>query len=364
MLCVSRKKLFFHSVEAANAIRVCSGKKPTPLPKTFWQLLRSATPIRTIEEEQQQRFKDAAICALPDTTFAKTIDRAFRACLALLNAPRGMQVLYVEDLAGRRDVFYHAADQTLRIPHRWWKLDSVDPGAPCHNAVPMANDGQNAPISWQEVVEELLILSISSVWTAFPMSRIIENRYMRHIRRLLQGVPQNIQISPHATGLLVTWEDPPADAMQSHEGEPGYKVVLHAGDCGADAELLHSETGRSTPPIMCGQTEPPAAISSAACGCRQQLVSRSTQWCVFAEVDQYTAYYAMLCVNEPSAIYSLPSETLIPGTTIHDSSLASCDLTMLAPVIVKHEEPAAPAHQSDTLYLESCKRLKVSHLLN
>ncbi|KAJ5982182.1 hypothetical protein N7451_012282 [Penicillium sp. IBT 35674x] len=203
-------------------------QRPTKLPKTFWQLLRSASPIRTIEEEQEQLCKDPKICALPDTAFAKTIDRAFRACLALLNAPRGMQVLYVEDVAGTLDVFYHAADQTLKVPHPWWKLNGVD-GASCHSMAPMATGGQYAPISWHEVVEELLILSIPSVFTAFPMSRITENRYMRHIRRLLQQIPQDIKISPHASGLLVTWEDPAANAIQNYEGEPGYKVVLHAG---------------------------------------------------------------------------------------------------------------------------------------
>ncbi|KAJ5982310.1 hypothetical protein N7451_012410 [Penicillium sp. IBT 35674x] len=189
MLCASRNKLFFHSAEISlqtvNAIRACARKKPTALPDTFWQLLRSATPIRTIEEEQQQRCKDAAICALPDTAFAKTIDRAFRACLTLLNAPRGMQVLYVEDMAGKLDVFYHAADQTLRAPRQWWKFDSVDHGAPCHNVVPTTIDRQHAPVSWQEVVEELLVHSIPSLVTASPMPRITENRYMRHIRRLL-----------------------------------------------------------------------------------------------------------------------------------------------------------------------------------
>ena len=350
-----------------NAIRACTGKKPTPLPATFWQLLRSTTAIRTIEEEQDQLCKGAKMCALPDTAFAKTIDRAFRACLALLNAPRGMQVFYVEDVAGTLDVFYHAADQTLRVPHQWWKLGNVDHGVLCRNVVPMASGGQYAPVSWQEVVEELLILSIPSLFTASPMSRITENRYMRHIRRLLQQIPQDIKISPHASGLLVTWEDHTANAMQNYEGEPEYKVVLHAGYCGADAELLHSETGKSVPPIMCGQTElsseTPTATSFAACGCRQQLVSRSTRWCVFAEVDQFTAYYAMICVNEPSAIYGLPSEMLIPGTSIHDSGLASCDLTVLAPVGIKHEEPSAPAHLSDMSYPHSCKRLKVSHLL-
>ena len=87
---------------------------------------------------------------------------------------------------------------------------------------------------------------------------------MRHIRRLLQRIPQNIQIGPHASGLLVTWEDHAANAMQNYEGEPEYKVVLLAGYCGADAEL-HSETGKSAPPIMCGETELSSDTGDARC---------------------------------------------------------------------------------------------------
>jgi hypothetical protein len=159
--------------------------------------------------------------------------------------------------------------------------------------------------------------------------------------------------------------------MQNYKGEPEYKVVLHAGYCGADTELLHSETGRSVPPIMGGQTElsseTPTATNFAACGCRQQIVPRTTRWCVFAELDHSTAYYAMICLNDQSAIYGLPSEKLIPSTSIHDRSLVSCDPTVLASVGIKHEESlavppsSAPAHTSGMSYPESCKRLKVSH---
>ncbi|KAJ5938341.1 hypothetical protein N7466_001475 [Penicillium verhagenii] len=110
----SRDKLFFYSAETnsqtVDAIRKCTGRKPTTLPKSFWQLLRSASPIRTIEEEQQQLCKNAKLRALPGNAFAKTIDRAFRACLALLNVPSKMKVVYVDDLAGRLDVLYHAAE--------------------------------------------------------------------------------------------------------------------------------------------------------------------------------------------------------------------------------------------------------------
>ncbi|KAJ5938391.1 hypothetical protein N7466_001525 [Penicillium verhagenii] len=370
LLRASRKKLSFHSVDISlqtvNAIRACTGKKPTPLPETFWQLLRSVTPVRTIEEEQQQRCKDAVIPALPDTAFAKTINWAFRACLTVLNVPRGMQVLYVEDMAGKLDVFYHAADQTLRVPHQWWKLDRVDHGASCHNVVPTTIDSQYAPVSWRDVVEELLTLSIPSLFAASPMSRI-----MRQIRRLLKWFPSNIQISLHAGGLLVTWEDNAAETIQSLDEEgPEYNVILHVEHCRADAELLRSETSKSVPPVMCDQIELSSEASTettfAACGCCQEIVPRTLRWCVFAELDHPTAYYAMICLNERSAIYGLPSDKLsIPGPSMHDG-LVLCDPAVLRSVGIRHEESvvvptsSVPTHTSGMSYHEWCKRLKVS----
>ncbi|KAJ5938489.1 hypothetical protein N7466_001623 [Penicillium verhagenii] len=234
----SRDKLFFYSAETnsqtVDAIRKCTGRKPTTLPKSFWQLLRSASPIRTIEEEQQRLCRNAKARALPGPA---------------LKAPSKMKVVYVDNLTGRLDVLYHAAEGTLSIPHQRWDFDSMDQRGLCRDLVPTTVGGQYAPFSWRDVVEELLVLSIPSLCTASPMSRITEIRYMRQVRRLLQWFPHNIQISLHAGSLLVTWEDNEAETIQRfHEGGPEYKVILHAEHCGAEAELLHPEAGKSTPP--------------------------------------------------------------------------------------------------------------------
>jgi hypothetical protein len=44
-------------------IRGTTGKRPTRLPETLWNLLRSVSPIRTVEEEQAELSKNAEICA-------------------------------------------------------------------------------------------------------------------------------------------------------------------------------------------------------------------------------------------------------------------------------------------------------------
>ncbi|KAJ5982048.1 hypothetical protein N7451_012148 [Penicillium sp. IBT 35674x] len=194
------------------------------------------------------------------------------------------------------------------------------------------------------------------------MPRITEIRYMRQIRRLLQWFPHNIQISLHTSGLLVTWEYNEAETVQRFDEE----------HCGADAELLHFETGNSIPPFMCDQIELSSKASTeiefAAWRCRQQFVHRKIRWCVFAELDHSTAYYATVCLNERSAIYGLPSEKLsILSTSTHDNGLVLCDPAALPFVGIHHGESPmaptspAPSRMSRVPYRESCKRLKVSH---
>ena len=152
LLHASRHKLFFY-IETSSAqvseikclpnaphtdfgqsigmIRDSTGKKPTRVPENLWNLLRSVSPIRTIEEEQQEFFKDARVCALPKSAFARTTDRALRACLAFLNATRDIRVLYVKGLTGKLDVFYDAGLGTLQIHHRWLDFDNVHQETSC-----------------------------------------------------------------------------------------------------------------------------------------------------------------------------------------------------------------------------------------
>lgn len=303
-------------------IRESTGKKPTRLPESFWSLLRSVSPIRTIEEEQRECFRDTRICAVPRSVFARTTDRALRACLALLQATKDIRVLYVNSSTGKLDVFYDAKSSTLKIHHRWLDFDNVHQATSCRTLFPNNIGGNSAPYFCGHVVEELLALSISSIFKASPLLWATEMRYMRQIRRLIRLLPHSITISSHPGGLQVTWEDNEAESFRKLDGfGADYVVVLHAEQCtSARAALLRSDTGEfaSLPTHAGGFKAKLHSVSTetafAPCGCRQQVVLQTHRWCVFANMDISTRYYAIICLNERSAIYGLPSELILHGS--------------------------------------------------
>ncbi|KAJ6020067.1 hypothetical protein N7522_000142 [Penicillium canescens] len=250
LLHVTRRKRFFYSetssVQSVGMIRETTGKRPTRVPEALWNLLRSGTPIRTVKEEQIELFKDAEICATPESAFAKTTDWALKACLALLKATKHIKVVYVKGLTGKLDVLYDAGHGTLKILHRWLDFDATHQEASCRKWFPAAITEKNAPFFCSHVVEELLYLSISSIFKASSTLRMTEMKYMRQIRRLLRVLPHSIKLRPQSGGLLVTWEDNEAESFRKlGGGGPEYRVVLHAEECFiARSELLHSDAGK------------------------------------------------------------------------------------------------------------------------
>ena len=227
-------------------IRESTGKKPTRLPGSLWSLLRSVSPIRTVEEEQRECFRDARICALPRSVFARTIDRALRACLVLLRATKEIRVLYVNGSTGKLDVFYDTETSTLKIHHRWLDFDNVHQETSCRTLFLNNIGGRNAPYFRGHVVEELLALSISSIFKASVSLRVTEMRYMRQIRRLLRFLPHSITISSHPGGLQITWEDNEAESFRKFDGfGADYRVVLHVEQCTITrAALLQPDTSK------------------------------------------------------------------------------------------------------------------------
>ncbi|KAJ5742665.1 uncharacterized protein N7511_011236 [Penicillium nucicola] len=304
LLGVAGRKRFFYcetsSVQSVGMIRETTGKTPTRLPKALWNLLRSGSGIRTIEEEQVELFKDAEICALPESTFAKTTAWALKACLALLKTTSHIKVFYVKGLTRRLDVLYNAEQGALKIHHRWLDFDATHHDASCRKWFPAAINEKHAPFFCSHIVEEILCLSISSMFKPSPTLRMTEMRYMRHISRLLRVMPHSIKLTPHSGGLLVTWEDNEAESFRKLGGGPLYRVVLHAEECFIDrSELLYLK-------IV------PSGMEFASCGCRQQIVVQARRWCVFAALDHSTRYYAMISLNERLAIYGLPSGLVSP----------------------------------------------------
>jgi hypothetical protein len=91
---------------------------PCPPSRHVVNMLR-AHPIRTVEEERQELFKGARPCAVPVTTFARTVDGALRACFALLKFTDHIQVVYVQGSTGKVDLYFDKGQGMLNIHCRW-----------------------------------------------------------------------------------------------------------------------------------------------------------------------------------------------------------------------------------------------------
>ncbi|KAJ5904922.1 uncharacterized protein N7473_001838 [Penicillium subrubescens] len=243
--------------QTTNTIRDSLGKRPARLPDTLWQMLRAHGPIGTVEEEQQKRFKDAKPCILPDTTFARAVDRALRACFALLKFTDHIQVVYIRGSTGKVDVYF-------------------DKG------------------------QELLVRSLASMFKAHPTSRPAELRFMRQIGRRLRYLPHSIQLKPYSGGILVSWEDNEAESVRRlGPSGPDYHIVLHDDKC-ANAEmalLLHH-----------------AALPNdvVPCGCRRQFARQAHRMCLFTGLSHTSTCYAMISLNEDRAFYGVPSDRVSP----------------------------------------------------
>ncbi|KAB8225113.1 hypothetical protein BDV33DRAFT_198956 [Aspergillus novoparasiticus] len=126
-------------------------------------------------------FKDAKPYTIPDTTFARTVDRALRACSALLKFTDHIQVFYVRGLAGKVDVYF--------------------------------DKGQ------------------------------AEIQFMHQIGRRLRYLPHSIKLMPYPGGILVSWEDNETEAYRTlGSSGPEYHVVLHDDNCAnTETALIHDK---------------------------------------------------------------------------------------------------------------------------
>ncbi|OKP11866.1 hypothetical protein PENSUB_2597 [Penicillium subrubescens] len=199
----SADKEFFYNEscndQTTNMIRDNLGKRPARLPDTLWHMLRAHCPIRTVEEEQQKLFKDAKPCVVPDTTFARTVDCALRACFALLSFTDHIQVFYVRGSAGKVDAYF--------------------------------DKGQ-----------------------AHPTSRPAEIKFMRQIGRRLRYLLHSIKLEPYPRGILVSWEDNETESVRTlGPSGPDYHVVLHDDNCAnAETALLHDKAALPSEVVPCG----------------------------------------------------------------------------------------------------------------
>jgi hypothetical protein len=209
-------------------------------------MLRAPCPIRTDQEEQQARFKDAKPCVVSDTTFARAVDRALRACFALLKFTDHIQVVYIRGSTGKVDVYFDKGQGMLKIHCRWLDFACMHHRSLCRPWSPTNFANTTAPFFCCHVVEELLVRSLASMFKAHPTSRPAELRFMRQIGRRLRYLPHSIQLKPYPGGILVSWEDNEAESVRRlGPSGPDYHVVLHEHNCAnSGTALLHDEAGK------------------------------------------------------------------------------------------------------------------------
>ncbi|KAJ5379640.1 hypothetical protein N7509_012759 [Penicillium cosmopolitanum] len=184
----SKGKDFFYceasGAQDVNMIRETIGKKPMKLSRELWRLLRSTTPIRSAAEELSMLFHNAEVCSPPSTTFSRTVRKGLRVCFALLDSMQGIQVAYVEGFDSRADVVYNPQQRTLKVHRRWLDFDDTHQRTSCRNWILRSakkESGKRELFFCGHVIEELLSLSISSVFGGSQTPRTTEMRYMRHI---------------------------------------------------------------------------------------------------------------------------------------------------------------------------------------
>jgi hypothetical protein len=109
--------------------------------------------------------------------------------------------------------------------------------------------GKEAPYFCEHIVEELLKISLGSIFRPLSISRAAENAFLRQVRHLLRYMPHSIKVMPASQMgcLMIIWEDNETESFRkSHASSTLYHVVLHEEMCfNARKELLHGDTGMS-----------------------------------------------------------------------------------------------------------------------
>jgi hypothetical protein len=237
-------------------------------------MLRAHCPIRTVEEEQQKQFREAKPCSVPDTTFARAVDRSPRGCFALLKFTDHIQVVYLRGSTGKVEVYFDKGQGTLMIHRRW--LDFA-----C-----MHNRSFCRPWSPINLADTMHRFSVAMWWKSswfyhlHPCSMHIRGSTRRNEIHAAGWTataipPHNIQLKPYPGGILVSWEDNETESFRTPgPSGPDYNVVLHDDKC-ANAEMaLHDKAGKWSL-IIQGTTLTPLVQPSLTTWCHVAAASNS-----------------------------------------------------------------------------------------
>ncbi|KAJ5318288.1 hypothetical protein N7476_004708 [Penicillium atrosanguineum] len=233
--------------QSIGMIRDVLKKEPRRLPGALWDLLRSASPIRTAEEEQIHCFKNSDLCIPPDTHFSWTIQRAIQACLTVFPQWKHITVHFVRSESIPMDVFYDSQPGILKVNQRWLHFDSTHGNTRCRDFTPNETSDHQGFFFCNHVIEDLLRTALPSLLGPPFGRKALENALLRKIRNILRFMPHNIKVMTTAMvgGLMITWEDNETQSVRNYTAPRClYHVILHDENCPhGRTQLLHGAAG-------------------------------------------------------------------------------------------------------------------------
>lgn len=270
-------------------------KEPTRLPETLWGLLRSVAPIRTPEEEQNECFRNLEVCAPPRTCFARTIQRALQACLAVFPRTAHVQVQFIQSDKGSPDAFFDLQQGVLKVHQRWLDFTSMHGTAPCRDLLSNEMNDQSASFFCEHVVEDLLKIVLPTMWKPSIMAKVAENIILLNMRNMLRYMPHSIEVIQASQGLVITWEDNETSSFRKYPTPKAlYHVVLHEENCiDGRIGLLHGDAGMCSlvidlsheqlTEISCSKLQPATCIMWLSPSIRQPN-GKGCSFCKLAEL--------------------------------------------------------------------------------
>jgi hypothetical protein len=228
-------------------VREVLKKEPTRLPEALWNILRSVSPIRTPEEEQIECFRNSEVCAPPRTCFARTVQKALQACLAVLPQSAHVQLQFVRSENSAPAVFFDSQRGLLKVHQRWLDFASMHGKAPCRDLLSCESNDQKRTFFCEHIIEELLKLALPTMFKPLGIPRAAETQILRTIRNMLRYMPHNIEVvrTSQVGCLMVTWEDNETESFRKHFAPKDlYHIVLHEEKCiHGRVGLLHGDPG-------------------------------------------------------------------------------------------------------------------------
>ncbi|QKX61618.1 uncharacterized protein TRUGW13939_08770 [Talaromyces rugulosus] len=185
-----------------------------------------------------QLFQNVAECKVPETPYAKNIERGLKATLALWNETNEMKMRFVSSENDDIDMAVDRKEGTLNVHQRWLKYEEMHQKHRCRELV------LSDCFVCDHIIEEMTRIILGAIYRLTVRD---QEGVLRGVRNHLRWMPRDIcaRQGNQPGCLQVSWRDGELESISRLVGsELEHHVVLHEERCASlMTELLHGEPG-------------------------------------------------------------------------------------------------------------------------